>query len=222
MPALMHAQHSIDAAWLAFSLDPKLWSLLIDLPALFDIGADVVVYLAFAVVGSLIFIFRLALTLFLGADGDVDMDFGGDIDVGHGAGFGLLSLFSITAFIMGAGWAGLAARLEWGLGPVPAAFSSAGIGFTLMVLASTMMFVLQRAVHVVKIDHRTAVGRTGTAYQNIPARGKGVGKVRVVVSSQSMILPAVSTGDAIASFASVRVLEVRDDNTLVVEPTGDG
>lgn len=198
------------------------WSVLFNVTRLLEIGPDAVVYLAFAVVGTAIFLLRLAAALFLGVDADVDVDFDADMEVGHGAGFGLISLFSITSFIMGAGWAGLAARIEWGLGPIAGAFAAAGIGFALMLLAASMMLLMRRAVHEVKIDHRGAVGRTGTAYQAIPARGQGVGKVRVVVSGQSMIVPAVSTGPAIDSFASVTIADVRDDKTFIVEPTGDG
>ncbi len=203
-------------------LATSFWSVLFNLQELLDVGPDAAVYLGFAVVGTAIFLLRLAAALFLGVDADVDVDFDADMEVGHGAGFGLISLFSITAFIMGAGWAGLAARIEWGLEPVPAAFAAGGIGFALMLMASGMMFLMRKATHEVKIDHRSAIGRTGTAYQNIPAKGQGVGKVRVTISEQSMIVPAVSTGPAIDSFASVRITEVRDDKTLIVEPTGDG
>jgi hypothetical protein len=52
---------------------------------------------------------------------------------------------------------------------------------------------------------------------NVPAKGKGQGQVEVVVSGRKKVLPAVSTGGKIASFVAVRVLEVRDDKTLVVE-----
>jgi len=199
------------------------WKVLFDFDELLTVGPDAVVYLAFALIGTAIFLLRLAAALFLGVDGDVDIDFDADadVDVGHGAGFGLISLFSITSFVMGAGWAGLAARIEWGLGTIAAGFAAAGIGFAMMLMAASIMFVMRKAQHEVKVDHHSAVGKTGTAYQNIPAKGEGVGKVRVTVSEQSMIVPAVSTGEAIASFAAVRILDVRDDKTFIVEPTGD-
>jgi len=217
MPPIPDAAPAVLAAGAA-----DFWKVLVNFDDLLAIGPDAVVYLAFAVIGTAIFLLRLAAALFLGVDADVDVDFDADADIGHGAGFGLISLFSITAFIMGAGWAGLAARIEWGLGTIGAGVAAAGIGFAMMLMAAGIMFVMRKAQHEVKIDHQTAVGKTGTAYQNIPAKGRGVGKVRVTVSEQSMIVRAVSAGPAIASFASVKILDVRDDKTFIVEPTGDG
>ena len=55
-------------------------------------------------------------------------------------------------------------------------------------------------------------------YLTIPQRGKGHGQVEVSVSGRKKILRALSVKDEIAAFADVKVLEVRDDQTLVVEP----
>lgn len=202
------------------TLATDFWSVLFNFNELLEVGPDAAIYLALAVVGTLIFLLRLAAALFLGVDSDIDVDFDGDMDVGHGAGYGLISLFSITAFIMGAGWAGLAARVEWGLGTVAASFAAGGIGFAFMLMASGIMFIMRRAVHEVKIDPRSALGKTAMVYQNIPEQGKGAGKVRVTVTGQSTIARAISTGPAIASFAAVKVLDVRDDGTFIVEPSG--
>jgi len=208
--------------WDALNVVPTLaadfWSVLFKFNALLEVGPDAAILLALAVVGTLIFLLRLAAALFLGVDADVDVDFDADVDIEHGAGFGLISLFSITAFIMGAGWAGLAARVEWGLGTVPAALTAGGVGFGFMLLASGIMFVMRKAVHEVKIDHRSAVGSTATVYQTIPEQGRGAGKIRVTISEQSKIANAVSNGPKLESFAAVKVLDVRDDHTYIVGP----
>jgi hypothetical protein len=52
----------------------------------------------------------------------------------------------------------------------------------------------------------------------IPEKGAGIGKVQVSVSGRLMTMNAVSTHAALAAFADVKVVDVRDDQTLVVEP----
>ncbi len=189
--------------------------LLIDWRDLLQVaGADAVVYAAFALLGTAIFVVRLGLSLVLGIDGDVDFDVEAE---GAGGGFGVLSVLSVTAFFMGTGWMGLIARLEWGLSPTPAAAAAVGSGLVLMLLAAGMMLAMQRAAHHVAYDPSTAVGRTGTVYMAIPAAGGGPGQVRVSVQGRSMIVNAVSTGPAIASFVDVKVVAARDARTLVVE-----
>lgn len=190
-----------------------LW-LLIDWRDLFEVaGLDAVVYAALALVGTALFVIRLALSLVLGVDGDFDVG-----DLGEGGGFGLISVLSVTAFMMGTGWAGLIARLEWGLGPTPAAITAAAIGLAFMLLSAGMMFTLRKASHHVAYDPSTAVGSVGTVYMAVPAAGGGNGQVRVAVQGRSVLVNAVSTGEAIESFRDVKVVGARDEKTLVVEP----
>ncbi|MEM7624931.1 MAG: hypothetical protein AAF333_04830 [Planctomycetota bacterium] len=190
--------------------------LLFDWKDLFNIaGLDAVVYAGMALVGTALFAIRLAFALLLGIDGDLDLDVE---DIDHGAGFGMVSIFSITAFLMGSGWAGLAAQLEWQLGNGWSAAVAGGFGTFLMVLASTGMFAAKKLTREVTYDTQTAAGKIGTAYRAIPAKGEGSGEVRVSISGRSMVVSAISAGPAIAAFADVKVVEVRDDQTLVVEP----
>ena len=64
----------------------------------------------------------------------------------------------------------------------------------------------------------TAIGNTGRAYVTLPARGKGLGQVQVSVSGRLKTMPAASNGKEIAAFSDVKVVEARDDGTLIVEP----
>ena len=191
-----------------------MWDVLFNLDRLYAVGLDAVVYLGLALVGTVLFVLRLGMTLlFGGADADMDTE------LAHGAdGFHLISLLSVTAWMMGTGWAGLAARLEWGLSPAGAAAAAMAIGIGMMALASGLMFGAQRLQRSVTYEPSSAVGRTGVAYLAIPAKGQGRGQVRVSVSGRNMILDAASTGDAIDAFKSVRVVAVADDRTLIVEP----
>lgn len=176
-------------------------------------GVDAVLYAVLALVGTALFVLRLGMGLVFGGGDDFDVD----ADLAEGdAGFGLFSVLSITGFLMGAGWMGLVAQIEWKLGNASTAILSMIFGFTMMLLASSLMFWMRRMAHEPKADRRTAIGRTGTVYMTIPAGGTG--KVRVNISGQSMTVDARTNGDALVSFTDVKVVDVRDDGVLVVEP----
>ncbi len=182
-----------------------------------DFGVDAVVYAALATAGTALFVLRLGLMLLLGIDGDADIDIA---DVGDGAGFSVFSILSITAFLMGAGWMGLVARIDWGLTPAASAAASAGFGTGLMLFASSLLFYARRMTHEVALDPSDAIGKIGTVYMQIPEKGQGAGQVRVIVQGQQMTLSAISNAGPLASFTDVKILEARGDGTLVVEAAG--
>lgn len=170
--------------------------------------------------GTLLFAIRLVLMLIGGLDGG-DFDVGADADGGleaHGGGFSLFSMFSIVAFMMGAGWLGLACRREWGLNPALSALAAGGFGFLLMFLSSYGMYQMRKLNESGDYEPRSCIGRIGRVYLNVPAKGEGRGRVEIAVNGRRKVLPAVSTGDAIASFAAVKVLDVQETETLIVEP----
>ncbi len=194
----------------------EILSLLFDWSDLASRGADVVVYLVLAGIGSLLFLIRLGLAFFGGPDSDFDTDLesGVDTDVS----FSLFSLLSILAFFMGAGWMGLACRLDWSMGSMAAALCSAGFGVVMMLSASGLAYLTRRLNRQVDYDIQTAVGRTAQVYLPIPEKGRGTGQVRVSISGRSKIVTARSSGVAIAAFTDVRVLAVDDAEVLTVEP----
>lgn len=178
-----------------------------------DFGIDAVIYVALALLGTAVFLLRLGMILLLGTrDTDFDVE-----DVGHG-GFPLISVLSVTAFFMGAGWLGLIARIDWGLDTTPASLASVGFGFFCLLFSSSLMFGARKISQDVTYQVKTAIGRTGQVYMPIPGKGKGSGQVRVSVSGRSMIVTAISTGPAIEAFADITVINARDDQTLIVEP----
>lgn len=193
--------------------------LLFDWSEIADRGSDAIVYLSMALGGTLLFVIRLILALFGGDDGG---DFGDDGGFDHGAdsdaAFSFFSLLSILAFFMGTGWMGLTARFDMGLSSVASAVAAVSVGLVMMLIASTMMFFIRRAGTEVKYDVNTAVGHIGRVYMTVPANGEGTGKVEVTVSGRRMIINAVSSGEKLDAFTSVRVTELRDGKTLIVEP----
>ena len=193
-----------------------MWDLLFNWSDLAQRGADALTYGVLAIVGTLLFVARLSMALFSGGDGG---DFDADGDIGTDASFTLFSLLSIMAFIMGTGWMGLAARVDWDLGRAVSAILSVGFGTTMMLLASGLMFMTRKLNRDVQYDVRTAVGKTARVYLTLPPRGEGEGQIEVSVSGRKKVLPAVSNGGQIEAFTAVKVVDVRDDDTLVVEPS---
>lgn len=179
-------------------------------------GLDTAVYAGMALLGTALFVLRMFLMFFTGLDGDFDVE-----DIEHGTGFSVFSLQSIIGFFMGAGWAGLAARLEWGLDTPIAALIAGGFGVVLMLLSAVMMFAALKLKHEVNYEMDDATGKIGTVYMTIPEKGAGTGQVRVTISGRQMTVDAVSSGEKLEAFTAVRVDEVRGDNVLVVSPTGD-
>ena len=190
--------------------------LFLDWDAAFRYGTDVVVYLVMAIIGTTFFVLRLAFALFVGGDGDFDT--GVDADMASDHAFGVFSLLSVLAFFMGAGWMGLTCRVDWDMGSLASAASSAGFGFGMMMLASGLMMLARRLNQTIEYDLETAVGKIARVYIAIPPKGDGRGQVEVDVSGRRKVLEAVSEGDKLAEFSSVKILSVRDDGILVVEP----
>ena len=187
---------------------------------LFTTFSDKTFYFSMAAVGTILFSLRLAIMLFFGLDDGSDFDTDVDADGGieaHGGDFSLFSMVSILSFMMGAGWLGLAARMDWGLGPVRSAIYAGLFGFALMMMSSTALWQMRKLNAPGKYDIREALGKTASVYMRIPAKGEGRGQVQMNVDGRRTVVDAVSTGDSIDSFTAVKVMDIRDDGVLVVE-----
>jgi len=205
----------------------------------FEEFTDATVYFFMAATGTVLFMIRLIMMLAFGMDdhadfdvggGDVDVDVdvdGGDIDVDggdaasgmhvHDSGFSLFSMMSILAFMMGAGWVGVACRTTLDLGPVSTAAASSAFGFGLMFFSAFGMYQMKKFNAAGSYDVRNCVGNLGQVYLRIPEKGKGRGQVQINVDGTKKILAAVSSGDQIESFATVKVLDILEGETVIVE-----
>ena len=184
-------------------------------------------YWVLALSGTILFVLKVLLLVF-GGDLGMDSDMGGDVDAGGGdahhggssAAFALLSLQSVLAFFMGAGWMGLACLEEWRTSTLTAFFAAMGFGFFLMLLNAGLMYGVNKLNQEVTYDLQTAVGHIAKVYLHVPAKGQGTGQVEVTVSGRRKILRAVSQGEEIDTGALVQVVAVKDGQILVVEPQG--
>jgi hypothetical protein len=172
-----------------------------------------------AVVGTLYFLVQLFL---MNAGGDLDFDVDADGVHGHDAGgeIRVLSLQTISAFFMGAGWLGIAAYrlldLEFGTSCLVASLGGAGAGW-LIISMSKLVLKLQSSGNILIGD---TMGLSGEVYVQVPAAGHGRGQVKLVVRNRLREYDAVQDGDApLASGTRVKVMAVDTAaNTLLVDP----
>jgi hypothetical protein len=177
-------------------------------------------YWAVAIAGTTLTMVMLVMSLVhLDGDGDMDMD-GPD---GHPSGLGLLSTRAISAFLLGFGWAGIIANNEGASYLVSLLIASTFGVFWLWVILKLMRFLYSlRQDGTVHYDN--AVGSTAQVYIPIPAAMEGNGQVTLNVQGRFRVVDAVTRhSDAIKKNLRVRVTEVLDPTTLVVEPdTSEG
>ena len=185
----------------------------------FQTHGGATVYFVIGAASTLLFVLRLAGSVFLGADTDSDMDLHVDADgIESSTGsFNLISVFSVTSFLMGLGWMGVACRYDWQLSQGVTLAASLAMGLALMFLAAGLMYGIQRLKHEPQADLTTAIGHSGKVYMTIPGQGEGRGKVEVVASGQPKTFDAMTRGEGLAAFTAVTVVELDDNKTMVVE-----
>lgn len=183
-----------------------------------------------AFIGSAFFIVRMMMMLVGGAidvdlhDGQTGLDVG-HLDVDHvGAdhpdsteAFKFLSVQSILAFAMGFGWAGLGGLRGSGIENLGIVLLIAVAGGVAMVWLLTLLL---KAVGDLQssgnISIQSALGLEGTVYASVPGRGKGKGRVRLVIDDRQRMYSAVTEGDGIATNTRIRVTRINSDNTVTV------
>ena len=181
-----------------------------------------------AVLGTTVFLIRLGLMsiggIAEGVDGvdvdidvDADVDLGADVDAGDSTqSFELLSVQSVAAFLMGFGWGGVGGLIGFDWSFPMSMLAGAVFGAGMVWLLGMLMKAMYDLSSSGNVNIQDAVGAQGTVYTNVPAKGDGRGKVRVVVNLRARIYNAVSDGDAIVTSSSVRVVRVNEDHTLTV------
>jgi membrane protein implicated in regulation of membrane protease activity len=121
----------------------------------------------------------------------------------------------LTAFFMMFGLIGLAlvrANLATGL----TILGGTAAGMFAVWLISILFSQMKRLQSDGTINVQNAVGATGSVYLTIPAKGSG--RIQVAVQGSLRIIDAIAKDKkAIGTGTKVRVVEVLEDNTLVVE-----
>ncbi len=185
-----------------------------------------------AIVGSVFFLLRMGMLL-MGGDDAFDADTGdlgdmGDLDVdaspegeplddgGTDHAFKIISVQSIGAFLMGAGWAGLGAYRGSGMS------LEASIGIALLggVVMIWLFLWLMKAVYDLQssgnVSIRQAIGLEAEVYVRVPGQRSGSGRVRVVMDDRMRMYTAVTDGDTLERGTKIRINTLNADNTVTV------
>ncbi len=175
------------------------------------------IYWICAAVGTLFFLLR---TIMMVVGGDVDVDGDGDIDVNlddTGHAFELISINSITAFVMMFGWAGLTAYKQFNLGSTQSLITSFIVGVICMLITAYLFQLAKTFVsRGTQFKIANTVGLNGVVQQVIP--NEGVGRVTVTLDGMARELNAVSGDNVeIPSFVQVSVEKVVNSNTVAVK-----
>lgn len=173
------------------------------------------VFWFFALAGTFFFAIRLGMMM-IGQDFGED---GLDADIGDSdAAFEMLSINSITAFVMMFGWAGLTSYIQFSH-PASVAIVVALLVGVLSMLLIAWLFQLAKGLTSsgATFDIKDTVGLVASVYQNIPAQGRG----RINVTTKKDVLKeldAISEEQCdIASFEQVEIVKVIDKQTVSVK-----
>lgn len=177
-----------------------------------------------AVLGTFFFALRLG-TMFLGG---ADADVGADADIpdldtidGDGDGessnetFKVLSIQSIAAFLMGFGWGGLGAFRGNGWSLTLSAVVGTACGLAMMFLLGRLLVFVYGLQSSGTLAVYHALESEGTVYARVPARGSGIGRVRVVIGDRARYYKAITDGEELPRNARVRVVEVDQEASSV-------
>ncbi|MFB3788839.1 MAG: hypothetical protein ACE15F_20970 [bacterium] len=180
------------------------------------------IFYLIAVTSTLILLMQTFLMLIFGGDGDIG---GGDVpdtdgvgDTAHGGDIHLLSVRSVTAFLMGFGWTGVIC-LKRDLPLETAILYALGVGALFMAGIYYMMRTLYNLRDSGNIDYHNAVGQIGTVYVPIPPAQSAAGQIEVMIQGRVRFVDAFTNHpEKIKSTTRVKVLAVIDSGTVLVEP----
>ena len=172
---------------------------------------------------SLIFIIQTVMT-FLGADAD-STDFDVDVDTSmDGAdlsniegGSNLYTFRNFVNFFLGFGWAAILLRpsvKSTGLLIILAVLVGVALVVAVMYLFKWLSSMQQSGnINV----YKAAEGCQGKCYLVIPGERAGEGKVQITIQGAVREYNAVTDGDTIKTGTPIKVVEVINANTLLVE-----
>lgn len=167
---------------------------------------------------SLIFVIQTVMT-FLGL-GDHDADF--DLDTSDGSfdadpSMNLLTFRNLVNFCMGFGWTAVLMHEKIQSNAL-LVIVSVIVGILLVTVVMWIFKWLSGMQQTGNIDvHKSAVGCEGKVYLTIPGERKGEGKVQITINNAVREYDAVTDGETIPTGKAIKVTEVINDYTLLVE-----
>lgn len=175
------------------------------------------VFWGIAIVASVLFVIQFGLSL-LGLDfeSDVDVEAGGT-EFSVDPSFALLSVRSLIAFATFFGWAGVLA-INGGYEKTMVIIWAFIAGLSAMVLVAYLMYFFSKLSQDGSANVNELLFSNGSVYLTIPGHRKGSGKVHVTLANALREMDAVTEGEELSSGKNVKIVEIIENNTLVVEP----
>ena len=173
---------------------------------------------------SLIFIIQSIMT-FIGADAgdggiDTDFDTGFDSEAADATvdgGTNLYTFRNLVNFCLGFGWTAVLLHDNIDNNFI-LLFIAVIVGVALVAAVMWLFKWLSGMQQSGNIDvHASAVGCEGKVYLTIPGERKGEGKIQITINNAVREYDAVTDGDTIKTGTPIRVVEVINDYTLLVE-----
>lgn len=167
---------------------------------------------------SLIFVIQTIMT-FLGL-GDHDADF--DMDTSDGSfdadpSMNLLTFRNLVNFCLGFGWTAVLMHEKIQSNAL-LIIVSVIVGILLVTVVMWIFKWLSGMQQTGNIDvHKSAVGCEGKVYLTIPGERKGEGKVQITINNAVREYDAVTDGETIKTGTAIKVTEVINDYTMLVE-----
>lgn len=167
---------------------------------------------------SLIFVIQTVMT-FLGL-GDHDADF--DLNTSDGSfdadpSMNLLTFRNLVNFCLGFGWTAVLMHEKIQSNAL-LIIVSVIVGILLVTVVMWIFKWLSGMQQTGNIDvHKSAVGCEGKVYLTIPGERKGEGKVQITINNAVREYDAVTDGETIPTGKAIKVTEVINDYTLLVE-----
>ena len=150
-------------------------------------------------------------------DGGMDVDVSADTAIDGDSGpFQLFTFRNFINFLLGFGWSIIsfekAIENQFVLILV-----SAVIGVLLVMAVMAIFRFMSRMEQSGTINMANAVGCKGNVYLKIPGEKRGEGKVQISIQGAIREFDALTTGEELETGAPIRVVEVINDSTLLVE-----
>ena len=167
---------------------------------------------------SLIFVIQTVMT-FLGL-GDHASDF--DLDTSECSfdadpSMNLLTFRNLVNFCLGFGWTAVLMHEKIQSNAL-LIIVSVIVGILLVTVVMWIFKWLSGMQQTGNIDvHKSAVGCEGKVYLTIPGERKGEGKVQITINNAVREYDAVTDGETIPTGKAIKVTEVINDYTLLVE-----
>ncbi len=170
------------------------------------------IFYLIGIIAGVFLVLQLVL-LAMGIGLDLDMDFASE-----DTGVGFLSLRSLTAFFFAFGWTGVIMR-EADRSTTASVIVAAAVGLAVYLAVALFWKRFSKLNESGSVDYKNAVGETGSVYLTISANRSNPGKVEVMVQGRLRLIDAYTeSDDPIPTKSRVKIVEVVDPSTVLVEP----